>query len=422
MKKEVFKKKCRACLEEKKLHEFGVNSSYKDGVSPRCKTCVNNNVKITASIVLPKRTFIDDEFLKCTSCACIKHKDAYYKDKTAPLGYEYKCKLCKNKASYEKQLEEFKKESAKIIDCLEGEVWKDIPDYEGYYMASNMGRLMSLPRLVDNKFGTKHLVRKKILSAEPRTFGYVSAVLRKEGVGISYRVHRLIIKTFLGESDLVVDHINGIRHDNRLENLRYCTHRENSKYSSEKMETLSKYVGVSYIKNGCKWVASISIKGKGYTVGLFETEIEAHNAYQKALYEWETFKKIPDYKVHTPYSSCKGVSYHIGNNKWECSITINKTRYNLGSYLTEEEACQARSEVETNYKEYNILPHYVNPKLTSNYKYVHWKESNRKWQITLPKTGNSPKKYGGVFETEEGAMEAVLKFLKDNNSSVDIKR
>lgn len=416
------KKICRACGVKKELSNYGVNNSYKDGISPKCKCCVNNNVKMSIVTTLPKRSFIDNDFLQCTKCSIIKHKDEYYKDSSKKLGYEYVCKSCVKEDNYKQQLLVLEQEVNKIIPDLEGEIWKDIPNYEGYYQASNFGRIKSLPRFIVDKNGVLNIIKKKILSDKARTQGYVSVVLRKEGVGITYRAHRLITLTFLGESDLVVDHINGIRHDNRLENLRYCTHRENSKYSSEKMNTLSRYVGVSYIKNGSKWVASISINGKGYTIGLFETEIEAHNAYQEALYEWETFKKVPDYKVHTPYSSCKGVSYHIGNKKWECSITINKTRYNLGSYLTEEDACKARSEAEINYKEYNILPHYVNPKLTSKYRYVHWKESNKKWQITLPKTEISSKRYGGVFETEEEAKEAVVKFLKDNNLSTDIKR
>lgn len=404
---------CRACGVEKQLTEFGINFSYKDNISPKCRKCVRDKVSLREDlkITLQKRTFIGEDLLRCTRCKVIKQKESFHKDSSKVLGYDYVCKHCVNQEHYLKQLKILEKEIERSIDSFEGEIWKDIPGYEGYYMASTMGRIMSMPRLSINNDGVKYLVRKKILSDKARTFGYTSVVLRKDGEGITYRVHRLITLTFLGESDLVVDHINSVRHDNRLENLRYCTPRENTHYASEKRETLSKYVGVSYIKNGKKWVASLHIKGKGYTVGLFATELEAHKAYQQALYDWENFEQVPDYEVRIPKSSCKGVSYHISNKKWEVRIKINKIGYPLGSYDTEVEACEARYKAESEYKEQGILPHYINPKHTSKYKHVHWKEANKKWQIHLPAKGENKKKYGGLFNTEEEAVERVRGYL-----------
>lgn len=407
------KRLCRACGLKKELEEYGLNSSYKDNISPKCRKCVRENVKMREDlkILLPKRAFIEESLLECTRCQAIKHKDDFHKDSSKTLGYDYNCKSCVNNEHYIKQLSILEKEVAKNIPNLEGEIWREIPDYEGHYMASTMGRIMSLPRLVLNEDGVRHLVRKRILSDKARTWGYTSVVLRKDGKGTTYRAHRLIAKTFLGESDLVVDHINSVRHDNRLENLRYCTHRENTHYASEKSNSISEYVGVSYLKNGKRWIASISIKGKGYTVGLFDNEIEAHEAYQKALHDWQTLEKLPDYQVRVPKSSCKGVSYHKSNKKWEVRIKIDKIGYPLGSYNTEEEACEARNKAELEYKEKGTLPHYINPKHTSKYKHVHWKEANKKWQIHLPSKGENKKKYGGLYDTEEEAVEKVRKYL-----------
>jgi hypothetical protein len=62
----------------------------------------------------------------------------------------------------------------------------------------------------------------------PDNNGYLLVKLVKDKIGKTFRVHRLVALTFLGESDLYVDHINHIKSDNRLENLRYVTPKGNS--------------------------------------------------------------------------------------------------------------------------------------------------------------------------------------------------
>lgn len=287
------------------------------------------------------------------------------------------------------------------------EIWKDIPGYEGYYMASNMGRIMSLPRVTVSKLGHQRNVKRTILSDFTNGNEYISIILRKDGKATSFRAHRLVMKAFHGDSELIIDHINGQRNDNRLSNLRYCTHRENSHFSFEKIKGSSKYIGVSFVNSGNLWRASIRIKSKPYTIGLFKTEIEAHNAYQKALKDWEEDGLVPDYEVRVPNSKYVGVSFHTSNKKWIASIKINKKHYNLGGYQTEEEAYEARNSAEKDYKERNIIPNFVNPKLTSKYQNVH-KKKNGKWQATLLKSDNP---YGGLFNTEDEAAERVREHL-----------
>jgi hypothetical protein len=96
------------------------------------------------------------------------------------------------------------------------EIWKDVPEYEGVYQVSSLGRVKSL------WFG-----KEKILKLRENTQGYMQVGLYKEGDVKSYRVHRLIMRLFVGESKLQVNHKNGIKTDNRLENLEYCTRSEN---------------------------------------------------------------------------------------------------------------------------------------------------------------------------------------------------
>lgn len=101
------------------------------------------------------------------------------------------------------------------------EIWGDIPGYEGYYQASNLGNIKSLPK--------KYKPLGKILKPQQRN-NYLSVCLSKNGKSKSQNVHRIIMKTFKGESDLTVNHIDGNKHNNKLENLEYCTPRDNSRH------------------------------------------------------------------------------------------------------------------------------------------------------------------------------------------------
>jgi len=100
------------------------------------------------------------------------------------------------------------------------EIWKDIPNYEGLYQMSNLGRVKSL------KFG-----KEKIIKPQENSRGYIQVGLCKEGERKFFKVHRLVMLLFVGASDLQVNHINGIKTDNRLENLEYCTGSQNMKHA-----------------------------------------------------------------------------------------------------------------------------------------------------------------------------------------------
>ena len=92
------------------------------------------------------------------------------------------------------------------------------------------------------------------------------------------QVHRLIMEAFHGPSNLEVDHKNGIRDDNRLANLRYCTRRENQ--NNRDVHRAGRLPGCKPQFN--KWYASIRNNGVSVHLGFFPTEEEAHNAYMEA--------------------------------------------------------------------------------------------------------------------------------------------
>ena len=82
---------------------------------------------------------------------------------------------------------------------------------------------------------------------------------------------------------LVIDHINDIKNDNRVENLKIVTTRQNS-YKTKNNKS-SVYKGVSWFKSKQKWFSRIYINGKVKCLGYYTSEIEAHQSYLNALKE-----------------------------------------------------------------------------------------------------------------------------------------
>lgn len=105
------------------------------------------------------------------------------------------------------------------------EIWKNIPGYEGEYLSSDLGNIKSLKR--------RYLSGEKILSGSCHTKGYRCVVLSKNGEQKQYKVHRLVALSFIEnfKNKREVNHINGIKSDNRVENLEWVTSSENQKHA-----------------------------------------------------------------------------------------------------------------------------------------------------------------------------------------------
>lgn len=98
-------------------------------------------------------------------------------------------------------------------------------------------------------------------------------------------MHRIIANAPQG---MDVDHINGDKLDNRKENLRVCTRSENLHNLKGSPRTASGLRGAYREKNrgkGCRWFSQMSVRGKMYHLGRFDTAEEAHQAYLKAYRE-----------------------------------------------------------------------------------------------------------------------------------------
>lgn len=110
------------------------------------------------------------------------------------------------------------------------EIWKDIKGYEGLYQVSNLGRVKSL--LFRNNITAKKRETPLIMKFTKRS-GYYNIVLRNEKGRKSFQIHRLVAQTFIPNPNNkpFVNHINFNRLDNNINNLEWCTQKENVQHS-----------------------------------------------------------------------------------------------------------------------------------------------------------------------------------------------
>lgn len=94
-------------------------------------------------------------------------------------------------------------------------------------------------------------------------------------------IHRIIYFLKNDHCPKYIDHINQIKDDNRIENLRGCTNQENQRNTGIRKDNKSGFKGVSWYKSSNKWRAKITVSGKIIHLGYFNTAKEASEAYEE---------------------------------------------------------------------------------------------------------------------------------------------
>lgn len=140
------------------------------------------------------------------------------------------------------------------LEDMEGEVWKDIPGYEGKHQASNRGRV-------------KSLIKNRILGQYDNGKGYLSVNIMNK----HQYVHRLVALTFIENNNpqfrKEVNHVNGLKNDNRTENLEWVSHKENFDHATQTGLVHSVRVH-QYDRNGNYIQSFKSVKDAAKSIGV----------------------------------------------------------------------------------------------------------------------------------------------------------
>ena len=132
------------------------------------------------------------------------------------------------------------------------EVWKPIDGFEGLYEVSNLGRVKSLDRYVDNGHGSTRLAKGRILKPQLVMGGYLQVILCRNCKPSLFKVHRLVYEAFHGKrpEGMEINHIDEDKSNNSLENLNLMTHKENVNWGTA-IERRAKPI-IQYSLNGKK--------------------------------------------------------------------------------------------------------------------------------------------------------------------------
>lgn len=104
-------------------------------------------------------------------------------------------------------------------ELMTNEIWKDVVGYEGLYQASNLGSIRNCKGRIRSAFDDGH--------------GYLSLSLYKNGHGQNLKVHRIIASAFIDNPELkaTVNHIDGDKKNNNVNNLEWASYSENHKHA-----------------------------------------------------------------------------------------------------------------------------------------------------------------------------------------------
>lgn len=196
------------------------------------------------------------------------------------------------------------------------ETWKDIKDYEGFYQVSNLGNVKSLKR------NTAH---ERILKPKVDKGGYLCVNLTKNGIVKTYKIHRLVGLTFIPnpKNKYSINHINGNKTDNRVENLEWATYKEQVvhavkmglwKWSDERKNGLRDTLK----KRGKLVTKHKNVHGKGHEFGCVQVIQKDDDGNIVKI--WDSMSDASR-DIGVPVSHivrvCKGVRKHARGFVWE---------------------------------------------------------------------------------------------------------
>ena len=140
---------------------------------------------------------------------------------------------------------------------------------------------------------SSQLIKERILKPGNEGHGYYTVSLKLNCTSKSHRVHRLVAIAFLNNKNNLsdVNHIDGDRSNNRLDNLEWTSRRENLTHGLLSKNITSKHAGVHFISDSKKWGSRLYLNGNHIFLGNFDNELDAANKYKEALIEYNIINK-----------------------------------------------------------------------------------------------------------------------------------
>lgn len=184
------------------------------------------------------------------------------------------------------------------------EIWKDIEGWEGQYQVSNLGRVRSLDRYIEQatRWGTitQKFYKGKIKVLRPLHGGYLGAQMKHERQAKMMLVHRLVADAFIPNPDNLpqVNHRNEDKTDNRVENLEWCDPLYNIRYGTGMARKRKQYTEVIQMDaNGKELARFPSILAAAEAVGTLPSTISkcirgVHGSVTAGGYRWRSAEPI----------------------------------------------------------------------------------------------------------------------------------
>ena len=170
------------------------------------------------------------------------------------------------------------------------EIYKPVPNFEGIYEISNFGNVRSCEREYIRQDGAIVRKRAKQRKLVVDSLGYVRIQLHHLKEKKYYKIHRLVLLTFEGYKNMPINHIDGNKRNNRIDNLEYCTDSHNNQHSHDNKLRPKKH----YNKIICNETGEVfnGVMALSRFLTLSHTMVSAHLKYNNTFLKGLSFKYL----------------------------------------------------------------------------------------------------------------------------------